>query len=221
MSPQAMWAHRSIEFKTSCAEQSDRINKRSEALGAVRRFCFEAHVQKIKNVVSPSLLFAAGAIAGNAQANVIHTYDVDYTAVVGGTPITIGDSASNQYNFVNNADSGKSYLNANGVATLSSTVSASPLYPDESSATATSVKVSGYSSQGPGYYGLRFSDNTGAQTGYAFIDSGLHITQISYQAASTGPEPDTWALMIVGVGGLGFALRQQRRRQRKLNQAIA
>ena len=37
---------------------------------------------------------------------------------------------------------------------------------------------------------------------------------ISHGVAATVPEPATWTMMLLGFGGLGAALRRQRRKER-------
>jgi hypothetical protein len=49
-----------------------------------------------------------------------------------------------------------------------------------------------------------FTD-TGAPRGYSF-----EFTVAA--AASAVPEPSTWAIMLIGFAGLGFAFRQSRRK---------
>lgn len=41
---------------------------------------------------------------------------------------------------------------------------------------------------------------------------GAQSISVTYSSVSSAPEPATWALMIVGFGGLGAALRRSRRR---------
>lgn len=66
--------------------------------------------------------------------------------------------------------------------------------------------TSGYPSQDPNAAASAYvSDNAeGATfTNYAFL----------IQGAGAVPEPATWALLILGFGGIGFALRRQRARE--------
>jgi hypothetical protein len=81
---------------------------------------------------------------------------------------------------------------------------------------------------GISYIGAHWGEGGGSPGGTAFyrIDAGAGITTLTlnvpYQATSnlwvygTGhggvPEPATWAMMILGMGGVGAALRSRRRR---------
>lgn len=177
--------------------------------------------------VKPSMLFAAGSMASAADAAV---FSVNYTATDPATDITIGSSAAGpQYSFQSaTIDFGfidpslgvkpTAILNANGTATISESPMSSPYYPAPGENLGNqSAKTQGISSGGDGYYGITFDTDDGAQTGYfSVVDGGTRINEIGYEAAAAVPEPDAWALMIVGLGGAGLALRRQRRQQRQL-----
>lgn len=45
----------------------------------------------------------------------------------------------------------------------------------------------------------------------AGLEGGRYIGEAAFTAANAIPEPETWAMVFVGVGMVGFALRRQRR----------
>ncbi|MCP9221521.1 PEPxxWA-CTERM sorting domain-containing protein [Erythrobacter sp. LQ02-29] len=171
-------------------------------------------------VAAPASLFALVGMAGSANAAT--TIDVDYEPTVDGTPITIGGASSPQYTFTLNEFSfdgenvfRKTYLNANGTARIGE-----PGQP----ATQTGVNTQSNFSGPPtgGDYSLLFDIGNTRYSGTATVDpSGYHLTQISYEALGAGgvPEPATWALMILGMGAAGAAMR--RRNQAAPRPAIA
>lgn len=67
------------------------------------------------------------------------------------------------------------------------------------------------------YIGVIDADGFNAVTGYYADNNGSFTTNISLASVSTpgpvgaAPEPATWAMMILGFGLAGFALRRQRR----------
>lgn len=174
----------------------------------------------------PATLFAAGVFAAPAQA----AQSVDYTASVEGTPIDIVGSSEPEYLFWANppidvpteatfstlalADFAPGTTFSLGKPEIFSgnsvgEVSPTPYYPTDPSST---VKVRGDLTDG--YYGLLFGDGTSSTqyTGYALVDrGGSHISEIDFRVlpAAAVPEPETWALMILGFGLAAGALRRR------------
>jgi hypothetical protein len=170
------------------------------------------------------------AMAGAAKADV--TWLISGTFNDGGT--LSGKITLNQYDFLVNdfpltttagsAESGFTYTAANSYfsnTNTSSNPAAPPFYIDFQPQyfsdlhiqfahdlgvpAATDAIVGGY--QGPSFECQNsFSCPNGSLPDYAirYLVSG--------QAAMTVPEPATWGLMILGLGGLGAALRTSRRR---------
>ena len=67
---------------------------------------------------------------------------------------------------------------------------------------------------GPGSYELGITSKL-ADTSDAVgpgLDVGLHLEQYSFNLVSAAPEPSTWVLLLAGIGGIGLALRQAKRR---------
>jgi hypothetical protein len=169
---------------------------------------------KFQAFVTPATLLVAGAFSGAAHASVV----VDTTgwdATYGGTPITLAGSSLSQYTF-GLADYTfpifftKTTLSGNNGATVSA--------PGESTFNS-QVDTNGLFGPSPGDYGLQFSANGVQYMGTATVDdTGNHISQISYDVASV-PEPATWAMMVLGLGLAGGALRRSRRDQLALAKA--
>ncbi|QWC57211.1 PEP-CTERM sorting domain-containing protein [Erythrobacter sp. 3-20A1M] len=162
---------------------------------------------KASTIAKPAALFALAGMAG--QAHAATTIDVDYDASPDGTPITIGGASSAQYTFF--SPSGgftKAFLAANGTARIG--------LPGEP------TDRGGVYVQDDKTYSLLFDIGASRYSGTATVDStGYKVTQISYEALSAGgvPEPATWALMILGLGAAGAAMR--RRNQAAPRPAIA
>ena len=175
---------------------------------------------KSNALVIPATLVAAGAFASPALA-----VTVDYTATPGvATSINIVGDSTAEYLF----RGGSTSLTANtleGKVLSGNTVgavSATPYFP-----TATSAgQLKNQNVVTDGYYGLFFTAATAGEpvpaagglaptqySGYALVDrGGTHISQIEFQSVSAAvPEPESWALMLLGFGAAGAALRQRRR----------
>jgi hypothetical protein len=70
----------------------------------------------------------------------------------------------------------------------------------------------------PGVNGVLFSNFTSTSVDFASVylgfQPGTALTQtetLTFAAAGAVPEPSTWAMMLIGFAGLGFAFRQSRR----------
>jgi hypothetical protein len=159
--------------------------------------------------IAAALLLSAGAYSGSAKAAVI----VDTTGwhadlIFPGTPITLAGASTPQYGF--------HFFHPGGLQTIfvlrgldGSTVAA-PGTSDYLSSAITETELLSVSSQvpHPGDYGLHFTVNGVDYVGFATVDAtGKFISQISYEAV---PELATWALMLVGFGGIGLAMRRRR-----------
>ena len=60
------------------------------------------------------------------------------------------------------------------------------------------------------YLHLKFTDDLGKQyLGSAHFDGAATLESITYSAANAVPEPETWALLIAGMGLAGAALRRR------------
>ncbi len=169
---------------------------------------------KFQTIVTPATLLVAGAFSGAANASVV----VDTTgwdATYAGTPITLAGASSAQYTF---GLSDFTFPISFTKTTLSGNNGATASYPGESTVNS-EVDTNGLLGPDSGDYGLQFSANGVQYVGTATVDgSGDHISQISYDVASV-PEPATWAMMVLGLGLAGGALRRSRRNQPALAKA--
>jgi hypothetical protein len=168
---------------------------------------------KAQRFAVPATLFAAGAFSAPAHA----VQFVDIAASDAGTPIDLVGDGVAEYFFYSNyggsdyAIEGKAF-SGNAIGPVSATA----YYP--SAADSTQVKTQ-TTTGADGYYGLTFSDfsSTGSSsyTGYALVDrGGSHISEIDFRAvdaAGAVPEPETWAMMILGLGLTGAAMRHRRK----------
>ena len=141
------------------------------------------------------------------------TVATDYYASSGGTPITIGGSASPQYSFFSGAYlgffTGSDFIVGNEGSTVS--------FPDNGVAqpqlNQVATELGGFTYT-DGDYQLAFDIGQTAYTGLATVDDqGTHISSITYNAVSSvsaAPEPGAWALLLGGVAGIGLMLRRRR-----------
>lgn len=163
---------------------------------------------KFQALITPATLLVAGAFSAPASASTV----VDTTgwdATYGGTPITLAGASSSQYSFGLTDYSFPIFFTK---TTLSGNNGATASYPGETT-TFSQVDTNGLFGPQPGDYGLQFSANGIQYVGTATVDdTGDHISQISYDVASV-PEPATWAMMVLGLGLAGGALRRSRRTQ--------
>uniref|UniRef100_UPI0035C96ECF PEPxxWA-CTERM sorting domain-containing protein n=1 Tax=uncultured Sphingomonas sp. TaxID=158754 RepID=UPI0035C96ECF len=180
----------------------------------------------VAKALKPSMIFAAGTFATGAHAAT--TVDTTgYSSSFSGSNITLAGASTPQYSFVKNASSPLSadyVLNGLDGATVTATSQTNPFFPSSTSGMVSSV-VTGVKSSTPSsadqYYGLAFQANNVDYTGYAKLNgAGDYIDEIDYKTmVASVPEPETWALMIAGFGGMGLAMR--RRRHQGIRAAIA
>lgn len=166
---------------------------------------------KTQRFAVPATLFAAGAFSAPAHA----VQFVDITASPLGTAIDlVGDGAAEFTFYSNYLGSGEYVLE--GKAFSNNTVgprSSTPYYPTGAESDQLKTQVT---TNSDGYYGLSFSDGITDYSGYALVgNGGSHISQIDYRTASAAaaavPEPETWAMMILGLGLTGAAMRHRRK----------
>jgi hypothetical protein len=75
-----------------------------------------------------------------------------------------------------------------------------------------------YTAIGVSFAGIAKSVDFGGSTNQvAFGDVTLGSTTMGGPAVSAAPEPSTWALMLLAIGGLGVVLRAQRRADQELD----
>jgi PEP-CTERM motif-containing protein len=163
---------------------------------------------KLHELVCPTALLIAGSFSASAGATVV-VDDTDYDATLGGTQITLAGAATPQYTFELDPfieDFTKTYLNGNDGATAA--------YPGDT-VYSSSLLTRGVLGSTTGDYGLEFSANGVDYAGIAtVINDGNTIDRITYDVVDRGvPEPATWAMMVLGFGVAGAALRRSRRRQ--------
>jgi hypothetical protein len=164
---------------------------------------------KAQRLAVPATLFAAGAFSAPAHA----VQFVDFTASDGGTAIDLVGSSDPEFLFYSDYNGSGDYalegkvLSGNNVGPSSPTA----YYPNATDADQMKTQIT---TNSDGYYGLTFSDGVTGYTGYALVDNGgSHISEIDFRAASAPavPEPATWAMMILGLGLTGAAMRHRRR----------
>ena len=154
-----------------------------------------------------AILTVVAGLPGIAAAETV--LNVSYEATVLGTPITIGNAAAPQYAFVLGqffTGDAQYKLVANGGSTVAfpfNGVQQAPL-------SAVTTRLEGVTFD-DGNYQLAFDIGSIAYTGIANVtDQGRRIDSITYEPAGAVPEPAAWALMLVGLGGVGGATRRRR-----------
>lgn len=78
---------------------------------------------------------------------------------------------------------------------------------------ATASDAFGIGNTGGGDYGVTDYNSNPAGT-----CCGSHPAELNIAAIAAVPEPATWAMMLIGFGGMGFAMRGRRRNQSLLQQ---
>lgn len=180
----------------------------------------------VAKALKPSMIFAAGTFATGAHAAT--TIDTtSYSSMIPGSQIALAGASTPQYSFVKGVSSITSVnyvLTGLHGATVTATGQTAPFFPSNPSGMVSSV-VTGVKSDTPSltdqYYGLAFQANNVDYTGYAKLNgAGDTISEIDYKPmVASVPEPETWALMVAGFGGMGLAMR--RRRRQGMRAAIA
>lgn len=180
------------------------------------------HMHKI----TPLALLITGSFAGQANAT---TEYFDVGSSFEGTAITIGAAAAPQYTYQTvkpNYGGTEYYFQTASPSSYLTTLSDASDVPNAGSYFYQgSYKVDGVSDQ----VGLRFKIDAQTFYGVARFESTLttargdsatsfaedplspRLVQIDYQLASV-PEPESWAMLIAGMGVAGAAVRRSRRR---------
>jgi len=159
-------------------------------------------MSKTKYLAVPAAAVAATAGAGQADATALITQDFGYTAAYESYnvfDVNIGNNATTQYRF---GDDKASFLESNDGF---SQVAPSP--GSQAVGTPNETFKDGVGSLSDGYYHLRFDLDGLTRYGYATVSNGgTTLDSVTYAV----PEPSSWALMILGFGATGAAMRRRR-----------
>ncbi len=159
-------------------------------------------------IVTLGLLAATGVVATPASAAT--TMSVNYTASPMGTPITIGEAAAPQYSFVLGT-----FFNGAAQYKIQGNDGATVAFPDNGVTQmflpAVTTRLEGITFT-EGDYQLRFNIGSIAYSGFATVmDQGRRISAITFSpVAGAVPETATWAMMMLGMGGIGLAMRRRK-----------
>ena len=166
-------------------------------------------MSKTRYLAVPVAAAAATVGAGQAEAAVLITQNFSGLTVANDTDrfeINIGGNSTAQYVF-RGGSNGKAFLSQNDG--LSEVGDYSAVASIDSSGSYSNEAKTGGNGYTDGYFHLRFALNGTTTYGYAAISAeGYRLDSITYEAPV--PEPTTWALMILGFGATGAALRRRR-----------
>ena len=178
--------------------------------------------------VAAAIGVAIWGLSTAAQATIINrTFDIvasRFTQYFGADPTAPTDPVFLNFNLVfdNSADIGTttSGLTINSF-NLPYTAEFQYFTGSDGIALATSLTAPATCSSAPGKFCAFIHDATSAAPSLVFFQNSLPTNNVwraetlflTYTDAPSVPEPATWALMLVGFGGLGVRLRWLRRKQ--------
>lgn len=184
------------------------------------------------NKITPLALLVTGGLATQAGATV-QTFNLSPSDE--GTPITIGGAASAQYSYRVGIkppplNSPAYYLDSAQPTSYFTTLSNASDMPNRNS----SFYQGAYKAQSDSaFVGLKFKIDTqtfygvarftgpaapadaaglGDAVNFATDPNAPRLGEIDYQLAGDVPEPESWVLLIAGMGAAGVAMRRARRR---------
>jgi hypothetical protein len=168
-----------------------------------------------------AMVAAGGAMGLASQAGAVTTVTLNIGANDAPTDIFLAGASSAQFDYgflpASGGDPDKSAMHSFGKANKLDpnpfTTPDLPHHPGSIGGFFYDTVKGGVPQQAPGdfYLHLKFSDDLGARyMGSAHFDGADTLESITFKGAV--PEPDTWALLIAGMGLAGAALRRQRRR---------
>ncbi len=165
-----------------------------------------------------AMLAAGGAVGAAAQASAATTVNLDIPYIQPFTKITLVGSHP-QFGYGHPFNSLETDFDAYGSAEINSfPFPTDPGLPGAGQTyNSQSVKTASFSCGGPcdtGYFQLKFDNSAGDHyVGTAYVDNVATLETITYDKAPFAvPEPDAWALLIVGFGATGAVMRRNRRR---------
>ena len=188
-------------------------------------------MNKLKYAIA--MLAAGGATGAGSQAAAATTVELTLLLPTDGTEvsydITLAGSLDPQFRFYSSGEfvpgpgepfvSVKHHLQGLGTARLNPNAFSTFSLPT-SNAGITETEIKTYSAgipvtfdDGDSYYHLSFDSGATHYLGTATIGADTSLKSITYDVAAAIPEPESWALLILGAGAAGAALRRQRRLQ--------
>jgi hypothetical protein len=178
------------------------------------------------NKITPIALIVAGGLSSAANAAIV-VQDFNVLPSDTGVDITIGGASGPQYVYSHivkpiPVDPGfiqLTSLGGNSASSMFANVSGPHTLPTASD----SFSSAAYKPNGAGgdYIGLKFQIGTGTHVGIAHFGEAnelglIPLVDVEYDdvaLAGAVPEPESWALLIGGLGVVGAAARRSRRRQ--------
>lgn len=161
------------------------------------------------------LAVTGGAVGAGSQASAATTVNLNMPYFQSLTPITLVGSNPQ---FAYGVPSGglEADFDAYGSAGIHSTPYATdPGLPGSGETYDTqSVKTAGLGCGVPcsyGYFHLEFANGGDHYVGTGYVDGDATLETITYQQVAGIPEPDAWALLVVGAGMAGDVMRRNRR----------
>ncbi len=162
------------------------------------------------------LAATGGAVGAGSQASAATTVNLNMSYSQPLTGITLAGATSPQFAYGIPRAAYEADFDAYGSAAIHSAPYATdPGLPGSGETYDTqSVKTAGIECGVPcsdGYFQLKFNGGPNHYVGTAYVDSGATLETITYQQVGGIPEPDAWALLVVGAGFAGGVMRRNRR----------